>query len=279
MKRSTFLKNMLSLFGATVIPVDLLPSYDKIFLLQCFVRGFQYYDGHKLLHQMQQNRMLTLQREPNNKYDECAIAIYYQTQKIGYIPREENEILSKILDADLLTLAAEIVQVEKNVAHWEQVNIAIYCLKPSQNNTAYEYLKSTQTPIYYTLNPTNCYGVYEQENYRMNAEDFYESLVENSQDDSIFDILHEGFPSHDAMHEALEEGRIIVHKNKLNTKPQFNEVCYALDNKILALDDYFGEEGYVIANIDKVTNLSDKIEKIEPVLDKLGRTFYEIVFK
>ncbi|UXX79974.1 hypothetical protein N7E81_02495 [Reichenbachiella carrageenanivorans] len=41
MKRSTFIKNLISLYRASALPMDVITQYQKIYLLQCFVRGFQ----------------------------------------------------------------------------------------------------------------------------------------------------------------------------------------------------------------------------------------------
>lgn len=39
-----------------------------------------------------------MRREPDNKYDSRAIALYFEGEKIGFIPREDNVILSGFLD-------------------------------------------------------------------------------------------------------------------------------------------------------------------------------------
>src|SRR5690606_34128519 len=110
MNRSTFLRNLIATFGLSVIPVDWVKQYQKIYLLQCFVRGFRFYDGETMLQQMQEGDMLELVREPENKHDACAIALHYNMEKIGYVPRESNEILSRLIDAHVVALQAEITR-------------------------------------------------------------------------------------------------------------------------------------------------------------------------
>ncbi len=64
-----------------------LVHYKKYYLLQCFVRGFRFYEGPNLLGGMAEGHELELVREPDNEYDDCAIALYWNGKKIGFIPR------------------------------------------------------------------------------------------------------------------------------------------------------------------------------------------------
>jgi len=124
MDRSDFLKNIIGLFGLAVLPPLAVKQYQKLYLLQCFVRGFKFYDGPQLLNNMKEGSMLELVREPDNKYDECAIALHYNNQKIGYIPSESNEVLSRLLDSKAVELVAEITHLQKEAATWENMHVA-----------------------------------------------------------------------------------------------------------------------------------------------------------
>jgi hypothetical protein len=41
---------------------------------------------------------LALVREPNNPHDANAVAIYFQKDKLGYVPRGENSAIAQMLD-------------------------------------------------------------------------------------------------------------------------------------------------------------------------------------
>ena len=41
---------------------------------------------------------LLLARERENRFDPHAVAIYFNEHKLGFIPRGENELISKMLD-------------------------------------------------------------------------------------------------------------------------------------------------------------------------------------
>jgi hypothetical protein len=45
-----------------------------------------------------------LRKEPNNEHDECAIALFWQDEKIGYVPASCNEIIARLIDAQALPL-------------------------------------------------------------------------------------------------------------------------------------------------------------------------------
>jgi hypothetical protein len=153
MDRKGFIAYFLSLGGLAAIPKHWIKSYTKVYLLQCFVAGFRYYKGPELLGKMQTGDMLELVREPNNEHDACAIALHFNNEKIGFIPAQENEMLSRLLDAQVVELMAEVTFLEHNAATWENVRIAVYVLKessvalPAQG----EYLTQLETPKYTSL--------------------------------------------------------------------------------------------------------------------------------
>jgi hypothetical protein len=56
-------------------------------------------------------------------------------------------------------------------------------------------------------------------------------------------------------------------------------VVEALEEGMITLENTFDENGYVVAQVGRVAELADRIERFEAVLDKTGRRFYEVVFK
>ena len=75
---------------------------------------------------MSPGESLTLMREPNNPYDKKAIALYHRNRKIGFVPREKNEVLSKLLDSHAATINAEIIQIHPNANPFDAVYAGIY---------------------------------------------------------------------------------------------------------------------------------------------------------
>lgn len=81
------------------------------------------------------------------------------------------------------------------------------------------------------------------------------------------------------MLEAVKEARLIINKNRLPHDLQIDKVIGAIDEAVLEIDDAFDEKGYVVANINRVAELSPRLSGFIEVTDKLGRIFFEITFK
>jgi hypothetical protein len=60
--------------------------------------GFTYYDGIEVFNELKIGTNVTLKAEPENKYDPCAVAVYFVDKKLGFIPRENNELIFKFLE-------------------------------------------------------------------------------------------------------------------------------------------------------------------------------------
>ena len=152
MKRTQFIKSVLTAGAFGLLPASASQHYQKYYLLQFFVAGFRYYKGPTYLKEMTEGDMLQLIREPQNIHDKSAIAIYWRNEKIGYVPQAENTVLSRLIDAQVLDLLAEITFLNENVEPWENLNVAIYILKKDANSTASEkYLTELETPHYHSF--------------------------------------------------------------------------------------------------------------------------------
>lgn len=153
MNRSGFLKQLISSIAIGKLPVSLTKDFRKIYLLQCFVAGFRHYEGMRLLDTMKEGDLLELVREPENTYDNCAIALHLQGQKIGFVPSSVNEMLSYLLDSDALSLFAVITHLEKSSQPWENVAIAVYFVQEVNKDLPAHasYLTRIEAPHYRTL--------------------------------------------------------------------------------------------------------------------------------
>lgn len=283
MNRSTFLRNLIATFGLSVIPVDWIKQYQKIYLLQCFVRGFRFYNGEAVLHAMKVGDLLELVREPENRHDHAAIALHYNMEKIGYIPRESNEILSRLMDANVIELQAEITHIEQEAKAWENVHIAIYVLKELiETLEETGYLIELTTPKYYTIKHADntLSRVYHQNVGKRiyTGEDFYGDMVAYSKDDGVYDLLHNGMDAY-KLDEAVEAGRFVTNKKNLPKGFDPQEVLQEMDEIILDLDDYFAEDGLVMLNVEKIAKMPDRIIKFVDIVDKKGNRFIEVLFK
>ena len=63
-----------------------------------YIAGFTYYDGIDVFENLKIGKALSLKAEPENRYDPEAVAIYYQDNKLGFVPKNENELIRKFLN-------------------------------------------------------------------------------------------------------------------------------------------------------------------------------------
>lgn len=67
---------------------------------------------------------LELKREPKNKYDAFAIPLYFQDKKVGYIPKDKNETIARLLDAGKNFYAS--INAKEWEGNWLRIEIKIF---------------------------------------------------------------------------------------------------------------------------------------------------------
>ena len=101
------------------------PFVQEVELLNCHVAGTTFLDLDDIESKLTKKQLLMLKREPKNKNDDKAILILTEDgQKLGYVPREKNEVLSNLMDAGKLIFGK---LVEKNwVDNWLKLDVQLY---------------------------------------------------------------------------------------------------------------------------------------------------------
>ena len=97
--------NILSIIASKGGGLDVgKPFSRQIYLISASVAGAYYVDNiHDLLAQIKIGSKLRFLREPDNQYDELAILVEDQDgNKLGYVPRQKNPILARLMDAGKL---------------------------------------------------------------------------------------------------------------------------------------------------------------------------------
>lgn len=97
------------LMGVTAGTADIpMPFGREIFLLRVDVAGTAYYDIKSVAETLEVGQELVLKREPDNPHDALAIEILTLGQmKLGYVPRADNPVLARLMDAGK-TLSARL---------------------------------------------------------------------------------------------------------------------------------------------------------------------------
>ena len=90
------------------------------------IAGFTYYNGVDVFENLKIGKELFLKAEPENRHDPNAVAIYYQKAKLGYVPREKNNEISKFLNigySDLFEI--KINQVSPETCPEKQIRVVV----------------------------------------------------------------------------------------------------------------------------------------------------------
>ena len=103
-----------------------IPFEQEIFLLEVQIAGTSHIDYIELtLMHMQLGDRLICRREPDNYPDEWAIKFYTPDgEPIGYIPKKQNQILARLMDA-----GKEIYgryQSQEKRGDWLKVMVKVY---------------------------------------------------------------------------------------------------------------------------------------------------------
>ena len=79
------------------------PFVQEVALLNCNIAGTTFLDLDEIEPELKKHQLLMLIREPKNENDDKAILILSEDgQKLGYVPKKKNEVLSNLMDAGKL---------------------------------------------------------------------------------------------------------------------------------------------------------------------------------
>jgi hypothetical protein len=95
-----------------------------ILVLECLVAGTSFRKLQDVEPKLGTEVKLELQCEPNNEYDEFAIVLYFQKSKIGFIPRDKNEVIARLIDAGKSFYAT--IQAKEWEGNWLKIEIKVY---------------------------------------------------------------------------------------------------------------------------------------------------------
>ena len=80
-----------------------LPFLRGILILEIHIAGTSYRENiAEIEPSLETGQMFQMIREPENEYDCWAIAVYANDYKLGYVPRAQNEIIARLMDAGKL---------------------------------------------------------------------------------------------------------------------------------------------------------------------------------
>lgn len=110
-----------------ISPIQHAPKKDKLPFLTCNVAAFSHYKGEEIFDLLKIGKKIRLIREADNKYDHNAVMVFFGDTHIGYIPRQLNSALAKLLDMGYADcFEARIKTVDPNAYPEQQIEIIIY---------------------------------------------------------------------------------------------------------------------------------------------------------
>ena len=241
MDRSLFIKKLVATVGLSVLPANWVKVYDKFYLLQTFVAGFQHYYGPQLLTGFNEGDLLQLVREPDNDYDPGAIALHWNEHKIGFIPTRLNSVFARLIDIQALELHAEITHLKGEAKSWENVAVAIYCLKERKIGEALppaaKNLMICDTPKYFSI---------------------------RSSQNVISRINH-----------VSREEKIVINMNKLPKRYERLHEKYGAGS-YRQEDMWFRDHSFRILDEEDIESLLPEIKEVHDVVDDLNQGYTEI---
>ena len=105
-----------------------MPYVQEIFLLECEVAGVGFVEGIiPRSEKLADGNLVVLCREPDNKHDAQAIRCENaQGEKLGYVPRAKNEILSRLMDGGKMLYGKVAAKSITSNGKWVAITIKIY---------------------------------------------------------------------------------------------------------------------------------------------------------
>lgn len=102
------------------------PFEREIFLFDTHIAGTTYIDDIETIEKaLKIDDTLNFFREPNNAYDNNAIVVKTTNNiKIGYIPREDNSVFSRLMDAGKLLFGR--ITSKRYADDWLLITMKIY---------------------------------------------------------------------------------------------------------------------------------------------------------
>lgn len=101
------------------------PFIKEIFLIDTRIAGTTFLKLDEIEPSLNEGDAIIFIREPDNKYDKKAICLTNENGvKLGYIPKEQNEILAHLLDAGKLIFGK--LKSKKWQGKWLKLEIQVY---------------------------------------------------------------------------------------------------------------------------------------------------------
>ena len=94
-------------------------------IYRCALSGLSHNDYALHARTIQAGDELTLERDIGNRFDDFAIKVKYDEDQIGWIPKGQNEILARLLDAEY-DLRARVISHDPRMSLNRRLYVNVY---------------------------------------------------------------------------------------------------------------------------------------------------------
>ena len=102
-----------------------MPFTKEIFLIETHVAGTSYRDLGQNEPGLSESDLFGFKREPENEHDPLAILIHDKDgQKLGYVPKNKNEVLARLMDAGKLIFGK--LESKRWHGNWLELTIRVF---------------------------------------------------------------------------------------------------------------------------------------------------------
>ena len=124
---ATLTPEMLAFIGSGGVSA-IAPFTREIFFLNFILPGTTFSKKiDELAPQLTKDTKMRMLRHPKNEHDEMAIGIYLDDNRVGWVPMEQNEVISRLMDAGK-AFFCRIVHVSKKGA-WYKIDVDIFMVE------------------------------------------------------------------------------------------------------------------------------------------------------
>lgn len=128
MQRRTFFRRLFGSLGAAVASPAIGAKNRSVLIQHSPIAGFQFHHGDAIWPSLSVGEELALVRESSNPHDDNAVAVYFENEMLGYVPRAENGAIAQMLDRGE-SLEARISKLSMDEDPWERIHISVSLLQ------------------------------------------------------------------------------------------------------------------------------------------------------
>ncbi len=119
-----FAQTLIAAAKSSHLPRKTALKRQQVLLQESPLAGFQYHRASGIWLFLKEGASLRLKREPHNRHDANAIAVWFMNDKLGYIPRCENGRLAALMDKGE-KLEAQISKLLDEDDPWQRVRFRV----------------------------------------------------------------------------------------------------------------------------------------------------------